>query len=120
MKTENMGQVQKRISLDFDGVFNRYTGWDSYYPTPPPKKGIKEFLQQLNKDHELIICTARDVTDVNRWLEKYSLSQYITLTSNKKYPAKVYIDDRAIQFNGDYKQVLNDINKFKPYWEVKI
>lgn len=32
--------------------------------------------------------------------------------TNRKVPAVAYIDDRAIQFNGNYKKLKN----FKPYW----
>ncbi len=34
-----------------------------------------------------------------------------------KIPAYMYIDDRAIQFNGNFEQLYKDIINFKVYWK---
>ena len=45
--------------------------------------------------------------------------QYVAEVTSIKPPARVYLDDRGIQFTGDYEKALKDIKNFKTYWEVK-
>ena len=35
--------------------------------------------------------------------------------TNIKEPAFVYLDDRAVQFSGDYTDTMNQIKKFQTY-----
>lgn len=39
--------------------------------------------------------------------------------TNFKYPAKVYIDDRNIQFNGDFDRLKEDLKEYDVYWRNK-
>lgn len=117
IKTNSYSEVQKRISLDFDGVFNKYKGWDDYLPIPEPRNGLIDFLEKLNEDYEIIINTARNTEDIMPWLKQHNLDEYIFNVSNVKYPANVYVDDRAISFKGNYNQTYKQIIHFKPYWE---
>jgi len=108
-----------RILLDFDGVFNLYEGWVPG-EIPPPRPGIKEFLEALkDQGYSLVVFTARTpLEDVENWLLKNDLMLYIEDVTNIKIPAKLYIDDNAITFKGDYDTVLEQVSNFKPYWEV--
>lgn len=38
--------------------------------------------------------------------------------TRKKLPAICYIDDRALRFNGDWKETIGRINTFKTYQEI--
>ena len=109
--------VKKNITLDFDGVFNKYTGWNSYKPIPEPQQGVEEFLGELTKEYNILICTARKIQDVQDWLKKYDLDKYISHVSNTKYPSIVYVDDRGLKFLGNYDKTLKEIKEFKTYWE---
>lgn len=103
------------ISVDFDGVLNNYSGYDGdNLGTPRP--GAKEFLQELSKDYIVLIHTARRYTLVVKWLADNNLWDYVGDVSSIKQPSIAYIDDRGIQFNGDYKETLEQLKKFKPYW----
>jgi len=108
----------KTVCLDFDGLFNDYTGWKGKESLGKPKEGIKEFLYELNRKFDrIIIETSRDRLEVAVWLKKHELGRYIINIYDKKPKATVYIDDRAIRFNGDFKKTLKELNSLKPYWE---
>lgn len=110
----------KRLLFDFDGVINSYvsgwTGVDSIIDEPV--KGIKEALDILSEDFEIIIYSTRCLSEegikaIRKYMEKYNL-KYDGI-SDKKVPAYLTIDDRAINFNGNIQEMLFKINTFKHY-----
>ena len=108
----------KTVCLDFDGVLNNYNGWKGKEYLGEPKQGIKVFLDELNKEFDrIIIFTTRDRLAVAVWLKKHGLSYYNIIIYDKKPLANVYIDDRAIKFNGNYKRAIKEVKSFKTYWE---
>ncbi len=108
--------MKPTICIDFDGVLNNYHGYDGDN-LGTPRDGAKEFLQELNKKYTVIILSARRYSHIIRWLNEYDLWQYVADVTSFKPPATCYVDDRGIQFNGDYKETLKQIKKFKTYWE---
>ena len=109
----------KTVCLDFDGVFNDYSGWKGKDNLGEPKEGIKEFLAELNRKFDkIIIETTRERLEVAVWLKRHELGSYIINIYDKKPIATVYIDDRAIKFNGNFKETLNELNSFKTYWKI--
>jgi hypothetical protein len=113
-----IGDFVKTVCLDFDGVLNNYTGWKGKDHLGEPKEGIKEFLEILSKKYDkIIIETTRDRLAVAVWLKKHGLWKYVINIYDKKPIATVYIDDRAIKFNGDFKDTLKELEYFNTYWE---
>lgn len=112
--------MRKTICLDFNGVFDQYQGWvhNGIGTEYEPRQGLREFLQSLHQDYDIVINTVINPMHVRTWLDKYDLSQYIGTITNIKPMAVMYVDDRAICFDGDYDALLNNIRNFKPYWEV--
>lgn len=105
------------ICIDFDGVANVYKGYQGPNELFEPAEGIQEFLIELSKiDKDIVIFTARDKDKVGEWLFEHGLIQYISSVTNIKIPAIFYLDDRAIQFNGDFKEALEKIKDFKVHW----
>jgi len=105
------------LCIDFDGIFNFYKGYQGPDELFEPADGIHDFLFELSKiDEDIVIFTARDTDKVEEWLFKHGLMQYISSVTNTKIPAILYLDDRAIQFNGDFKETLNEIKEFKVHW----
>ena len=104
------------ICLDFDGIFNEYTGYDGDN-IGRPREGIEEFLQELNKKYTVEVCSVRRYSKIMIWLDQYDLLKYVANVTRYKPKAVAYVDDRAISFTGDYKGTLDEIRKFRPYWE---
>jgi len=110
--------MKKKIFVDFDGVLNTYQGWNGEDELFQPREGSLGFLKTLSENYDIYIFTTRDREKVYRWMIKHHFYQYIQDITNKKEPAYLYIDDRAITFNGDYNKIVKDIKKFKPHWKA--
>jgi len=106
------------VCVDLDGVLNAFDGWKGADFFHPPRPGAKEFLQRLNElGYCVIVFTVRWGPHVETWLTRHGLSEYVWMVTDKKPPAHVYIDDRAICFNGDFDKTLNLVGSFKAHWE---
>lgn len=110
--------MPKTLLIDLDGVLNTYEGNYSEIEIAPPREGVKDFLEKVSKDYNIEIFTARDKALTQAWLVQNDLDKYIKNITNHKSPyASIIIDDRALKFNGDFAQTLDDINNFKPHWK---
>lgn len=110
--------MKKTLLIDLDGVLNNYKGKYNEFEIPEPKAGVEEFLANLVKTYKIEIFTVRNKELTQKWLNKYNLNRYINkITNLKSSYASIIIDDRALQFNGDYKETLEKIKNFKPYWK---
>lgn len=67
----------------------------------------------------IYIFTTRPKNKVLDWLVTYNFTQYVYDITNVKIPAVVYIDDRALYFNGNYETILKKVDNFKTHWELK-
>ena len=56
------------------------------------------------------------IEEIKRWLAKYDIK--VDDVTDEKPPAVVIIDDRAITFDGNTKDLLQKIRTFKP-WNKK-
>lgn len=104
------------ICVDFDGVLNNYKGYDKDN-LGTPREGVKEFLETLSQEYDVVIFSARRYTKIIKWLTDYGLIQYVSNVTQYKFPAVAYIDDRALKFKGNYTETLKELKKFKPYWK---
>lgn len=109
---------KKTIVFDFDGVIHKYSkGWqgvDNIYDEPV--EGIKELIEKLRQDYEVIIFSTRSSEEIGKqaiyeWLEKYNIQ--VDYVCSIKPPAICYIDDRAITFNGTTKGLYEKIVSFE-------
>lgn len=109
---------RKIISIDLDGVLNTYCGNYSENKIPPPREGVADFLEKLSENYYIEIFTARCTILSEKWLRKNNLMRFIVRITNLKNPfSTVMLDDRAINFNGDFKSALEKIQNFKPHWK---
>ncbi|MBR1424541.1 hypothetical protein IJ579_03150 [bacterium] len=108
---------KKDICVDFDGVLNKYTGWKGEDELFDIREGCEEFLQKLYESYNITILTTRNPEKVQDWLKKYNVEKYIKQVTNKKVPAVLYVDDRGLQFNGNFNDTLNQIENFKTHYE---
>lgn len=109
---------KKKLLIDLDGVLNEYTGnYDENF-IPPLKNGAKEFLENFPKEnYEIKIFTTRNRLLTSKWLIDNDLDKIVSDVTNIKEPAYLYIDDRCILFNGDFKETLKQIDNFKVHWK---
>ena len=109
---------KKTILIDLDGVLSDYIAFDENN-IPPLKNNAKEFLQKLydSDKYELVLFTTRNLLLAAKWLIDNNIDKFFKDITNVKQPAYVYVDDRAIQFNGDFEKLQKDINNFNVYWK---
>lgn len=113
--------MKATVVFDFDGVIHSYTsGW--YGPSvilDPPVPGIKEAIAEIRAaGYEVVVVSTRcAVIDglyaIKDYLDKYGIE--VDNIQMEKPPATVYIDDRAICFDGNTTTLLSKIQNFKPW-----
>lgn len=111
------------ICVDFDGTIADYSAGfqgEGIYGSPLP--GAKEALDQLKEEGwEIIIFTCRNEVDkIARYLDEHGIPyDYInkqnTTTGSPKPHADVYIDDRAVAFDGDWHAAYHTVREFRPW-----
>ena len=116
---------EKFIAIDFDGVLHLYiTPFDGtdIIPDPPVEGALGAIKSLYSQGYKIVIFSARAKDNSAKaaiwsWLRKYGFTQYISVVTNIKPTAKVIVDDKAIQFKGDWFQTLKDIENFEPWQE---
>lgn len=114
--------MSKTVVFDFDGVIHSYTsGWKGESIIPDkPVFGIKEAISEIRKaGYEVVVVSTRCATNEGiKAVSKYLFENeiYVDRVCKEKPPAIVYIDDRAICFDGDTKSLLDKINNFSPWY----
>lgn len=126
-----------RICVDFDGVLHRYDSpWVNAHTIPDfPVKGAMEWLSATHQKMDVVIFSTRCKTwrgrrAVRAWLRRFSgpldwwgheekglRGLHAIKLTHKKIPALVYLDDRAMRFEGTFPTV-DEIHKAKP-WNKK-
>ena len=111
------------IAVDFDAVINPYKvgfmGWDKI--PEEPISGCKEVLTQLrNHGWKIIIHSVRakhlkGYEALNRYLRKYRIPFDEIWRSPGKPRAEIYLDDRALKFEGNWYDTYNQIKNFETY-----
>ena len=110
----------KHVYVDFDGVLAEYTGWKGPEYLGAPRPGCKEFLAKIKSlGFTVVIFTTRRTGAIQVWLREHDLWHLVSKVTNEKGPALVYLDDRAICFEGDYGAALWKLVRFTPYWKNK-
>ena len=113
------------IAVDFDGVIHSYTSpWVAAHVIPdPPVDGAIEWLMRMADQFDIVIFTTRGKTwrgrrAVLRWLHKKSFYLYdaeIKVTA-KKPPCLIYLDDRAVRFEGPGTfPTADEIHRARPW-----
>ena len=114
--------MKKTVVFDFDGVIHSYTsGWKGFNIIPdPPVRDIKECIDNIRKEgYEVVVVSTRcqyvgGIEAIKFWLEEHNIE--VDRVMADKPPAIVYIDDRAICFDGKADTLLDKINNFKPWY----
>ena len=102
--------AKKRVLVDFDGVLMQRGKGRNAQPIEGAI-GAMRGLKQLG--YEIVIFTTRaidgpaEIQHVADWLSKNGIG-YDSIT-DKKLPAEYYIDDKAVEFKGNWAQTLERI-----------
>lgn len=116
--------MDRLIIMDFDGVIHLdQKEWvDVDIIQDEPIEGINETIQKLRADgYYIFVQSARChynncMIAIQQFLDKHGI--IVDGITSRKLPAKIYIDDRAITFNGNPNDLYEAVCNFKP-WNKK-
>lgn len=126
------------ICIDFDGVIHSYEkGWQDGVIYGEVVPGFFEWVERVRDRFKLVIYSSRSKTDEgvmamgrwlhekrNQWVQAGGVRQQAELVvefAHEKPAAWLTIDDRAIQFRGDWSDPAlapDVLRAFKP-WNAK-
>lgn len=115
--------MKKTVVFDFDGVIHSYTsGWQGIAEIPdPPVEGMREAIEEIRAaGFEVVVVSTRSKDPIgSRAVEEYLKKHDIEVDAvmATKPPAIVYVDDRAICFDGNAAALLEKINNFLPWYQ---
>ncbi|MCP6719816.1 MAG: hypothetical protein KJI72_00615 [Patescibacteria group bacterium] len=116
---------ERIIAFDFDGTIAKYTGFVSPDDIKEPIQEVVETIKTLReRGYRILIHSTRGNEFLEKYCKKFSIPfDFINhnLELQGKNPGKpiayVYVDDRAIQYNGQSaKELVSEIENFKVYW----
>ena len=108
---------KKTILIDLDGVLNTYIGEFDEHFIPAIKEGALEFIKKLSVSYKIKIFTTRNKLLASQWVIDNGLNNYVDDVTNVKEPSYLLVDDRCINFNGDYADVFEKIDNFKVWYK---
>jgi hypothetical protein len=109
--------------MDFDGTLNTYASGYTSPPVDPPVKGALEWMQEIAPVFQLVIFSARandnqGVEDIQSWLNNNGFQGIpVTITDEKPANAQWILDDRGLNFSGQYPSV-EELKDFRPWWDT--
>jgi len=110
-------EFKKIILIDLDGVLNTYEGNFDKDFIPLIKKGAKEFLKNLSETYDIKIFTTRNKILVSKWIFENEIEDYIKDVTDHKDLCWLFIDDRCINFQGNYEDLTTQIQNFKVWYK---
>jgi hypothetical protein len=109
------------VCVDLNGVLDAYEGWKGAEHWDPPAPGAAEFLRALaDRGCRIILFTTRYYRDAWRWLETHGLAPLVDQVTDRKPAADVFVDDRAVAFDGDFAAALRRVEAFAPHWQRRV
>lgn len=126
-----MSKKRYTIAVDFDGVLHKYeTPWINAHTIPDGEvDGAIEWLWRTIQKMDVVIFSTRCKTwrgrrAIRSWLKHLAGNLYFesmgtvgledVRLSYKKIPALVYLDDRAMRFEGTFP-TIEEIHAAKPW-----
>lgn len=115
------------VAVDFDATISEYKGWQGPGVFGEPVQGAKEALDRLYlKGYTIIINTTRgiDIQEVQNYLRDHHIPYHHINCNhdnappevgNRKVLADVYIDDRALRFDGRWEGMVEKVEWFMPW-----
>jgi hydroxymethylpyrimidine pyrophosphatase-like HAD family hydrolase len=121
--------TQRIVCIDLDGTIAHYDEWKGETHFGKPIDGVVEALTKLKENNCLLIIytTRADKTLIKLFLDTNNIP-FDFINENPNQPtnaiggkpfADVYIDDKAIQFMGDWSKTTDEALNFKT-WDKMI
>lgn len=116
--------MERCIAIDFDGTIAQYSGWTGINKFGKLIDGCVEAIGKLKEmGFKIIIYTCRiNTPEFEKYLKKNKVPydaineniwhEYQQHGDKRKVIADIYIDDRAINFNGNWKDIPDKIFNF--------
>ena len=73
-------------------------------------------MTKLSENYVIKIFTTRNKILASKWLIENNLDNIIEDITNVKDLSYLYIDDRCINFDGNYTNLEKQIQDFKPWY----
>lgn len=114
---------QPTVVFDLDGVIHSYvSGWQGVDVIPdPPVPLIQAEIERIRKaGYKVVVVSTRCADPAGMDAVKNYLGVNGIVVDEvlaEKPPAKVYVDDRALLFDGNPKGLLEKIQQFRPWQE---
>lgn len=112
-----------RIGVDLDGTLAEYHGYVGPNHVGNLLPGAKKWLEELvAAGHEVLIFTARGnepegLAATMAWIKAQGIEPLIKgVTASKLYSFDLFLDDRAVRFEGTYPSV-DSIAAIRPWWK---
>ena len=117
--------MKKRVVFDFDGVIHSYiSGWKgATIISDPPVAGIREAIENIRSaGYEVCVVSTRcremgGIEAIENYLAEHRIG--VDQITAEKPPAVVYVDDRAVCFDGKAETLLEKIVNFEPWTKKK-
>lgn len=111
------------LALDFDGVIHRYSqGWQDGTIYDIPTEGFADWARRATEHFTLVVVSSRlrlaenGAADIRDWMESHGIDPGLFEFAIFRPPAFMSIDDRAVQFQGDWSQLdPKRLTGFKPW-----
>lgn len=121
-----MNTFKPTVVFDLDGVIHSYSsGWQGETAILDPiVPGIDEAIAEIREAGYCVAvvstrCASPEgLKAVTQYLADNSIK--VDIICKEKPPAIVYIDDRAICFDGDASSLLDNIKNFKPWYQKPV
>lgn len=104
------------VCVDLDGVLNTYDGWKGEEHFAAVRPGAIAFVNALLDRYDVVVLTTRPREATRLWLQQQGFPSSLKVTDVKP-PALVYLDDRAMTFDGSFDGLVGRIVAFKAHWE---
>jgi hypothetical protein len=117
--------TQRIVCVDLDGTIAHYDEWKGETHFGEPIDGVAEALSKLKENNCLVIIytTRADKALIKLYLETNKVP-FDFINENPNQPANaiggkpfadVYIDDKAVQFKGDWSKTIEEVLNFKTW-----
>ena len=95
---------KRKILIDFDGVINNYKGEYNEHDSLQLADGAYDFIKELAEEYRVVIFTSRNLLQTSQWIIENKLDEFVENVTNIKEPSYLIIDDRCINFNGNFEE----------------